>query len=232
MHKINEKIATLWEKHFGNSDEVYVPLFYSDFTKDSILFVGLNPSFSKQGFKRLLKGTEYESIDPDKFFKWKNVLSDPAYVEKYVGIDKISYDRYSSYFKILRIIAEKAGAPWEHIDLFLYRHTSQKQFLPLIMTGNKLNEFGKDQIKLFTEVVNVAQPIVIVVINAFGSELVREYFEDDITFDDRFGYHHLVLADGRKVPIFFSSMLTGQRALDRWSQERLVWHIRQAVQRN
>jgi len=29
----------------------------------------------------------------------------------------------------------------------------------------------------------------------------------------------------KNVPIFFTSMLTGQRALDNGSFERLIWHI-------
>jgi hypothetical protein len=31
------------------------------------------------------------------------------------------------------------------------------------------------------------------------------------------------------IPIFFTSMLTGQRALDKGSYARLIWHIKYAL---
>ena len=90
---INKRITELWKKHFGDSDQVYAPIFYKDFNQDSILFVGLNPSFSKKGFRTFLRGTEYENIDPETFFIWKNVLSNPKNIEKCVDIDKHAFDK-------------------------------------------------------------------------------------------------------------------------------------------
>ena len=83
--------------------------------------------------------------------------------------------------------------------------------------------------ELFRDALTEVHPKVIVIINAFASELVREYFKSDLSFDEAQGFHYMTLSTGAKVPILFSSMLTGQRALDRWSYERLVWHIQQAV---
>lgn len=226
---INQKIIALWEKHFNNSDQVYAPLFYGDFNHNGILFVGLNPSFSKKGFSAFLRDTEYSKIDPETFFVWKNILSDPQNIRKCLAIEKIALSSYDGYFKGLRAIAEKTKLPWDHIDIFLYRQTSQAEFLPLIMSGKKLNDFGRDQMELFKDVLIEASPKIIIIINAFASELLREYFKNDLSFEDRYGFHLLTLPTGKKVPIFFSSMLTGQRALDRWSYERLIWHIQQAV---
>lgn len=226
---INQKITDLWKKHFGDSDQVYAPLFYGDFNHDGILFVGCNPSFSKKGFSNFLRDTEYKNINPETFFVWKNILSDPKNISTCVAIDRLAFDGYDGYFKGLRAIAEKIKLPWNHIDIFLYRQTSQAQFLPLVMPRNKLNEFGRDQMELFEEVIIEAHPKVIVIINAFASELVRDHFKNNLSFNDTQGFHNLILSTGVKVPIFFSSMLTGQRALDRWSYERLVWHIQQAI---
>lgn len=50
-----------------------------------------------------------------------------------------------------------------------------------------------------------------------------------IEYDLESGYHNLVLGS-LKIPLFFSGMLTGQRALDNGSFERLKWHIKKAVE--
>ncbi|MEY3784343.1 MAG: hypothetical protein RLZZ230_665 [Candidatus Parcubacteria bacterium] len=67
-----------------------------------------------------------------------------------------------------------------------------------------------------------------VVSNAFGSQVVRDYLKEDLVWDKKKGFHCYTGME-KKVPVFFTSMLSGQRALDRWSYERLVWHIKQAV---
>ena len=42
--EINSKIVTLWNKYFKNDQDVYAPLFYDEFKKGGLLFVGMNPS--------------------------------------------------------------------------------------------------------------------------------------------------------------------------------------------
>jgi len=45
-------------------------------------------------------------------------------------------------------------------------------------------------------------------------------------FDDEIGTYRIIKNDKLKhTPVFFTSMLTGQRALDLGSYERLIWHI-------
>ena len=48
----------------------------------------------------------------------------------------------------------------------------------------------------------------------------------DFVFDEKLGTHKIVNnSDLDNTPVFFTSMLTGQRALDKGSFERLNWHI-------
>lgn len=113
-------------------------------------------------------------------------------------------------------------------DLFLYKETSQSDFMNRVRSKGKLNEFGMDQIMLFEEILVQIRPRCVVVTNATASEILREYIQDDLSWDSERGFHWFTRG-GKKIPIFFTSMLSGQRALDRWSYERLVWHIGQAV---
>ncbi len=225
---INTKIINLWNSFLKNDKEVYAPLFYDKFNEGSLLFVGLNPSFSVRGFKTILRDTKYQNIDPVSFLKWSNISSDIRFIDDCIDMENISREKYTSYFKPSKDIAKIVGLSWEHIDLFLYRDTKQKKFTSRIIEKGKLNAFGTAQLNFFKEILNTIKPRCIVIANAFGSEVIQGYFGKNISWDEGNGFHWFGI-DGKKVPIFFSSMLTGQRALDRWSRERLVWHIKRAM---
>ena len=226
--EINSKIVALWSKYFKNDPDVYAPLFYDEFKKGGLLFVGMNPSFSARGFKTILQNTEYKDMDPATFFKWSNISVNPALIDDCIKVENYAYANYSLYFGRPVEIAKKVGLDWQHIDLFLYKETSQMSFINRIVNGAKLNEFALDQIALFEESLLKIEPQCVVVTNAFGSELLRKHIKDHLVWDEERGFHWFTKG-GKKIPMFFSSMLSGQRALDRWSYERLVWQIGRAV---
>ncbi|HEY4498572.1 MAG TPA: hypothetical protein VJH94_00745 [Candidatus Paceibacterota bacterium] len=227
--KINKRIVALWKKHFGTSDKVYAPIFYDDFEPGGLLFIGVNPSFNPKGSRRAVRGTEFENLDPESFYRWSNIVSDPKYIDMCIAIGRHVHEKYGTYFKRMHDIAKTVGMPFQHIDIFLYKQTSQKDFLSLVYEKKgELNEFGRDQLEIFHEILASMRPVAIVVANAFASRIIRKHLKHDLMFDDTKGFHGLRLG-GKLVPIFFSSMLSGQRALDTGSYERLVWHVRQAV---
>ena len=226
--RINNKIIKLWNKYFEDDKKVYGPLFYDNFKKDTILFVGVNPSFSSKGFKSILKDTEYEKINPEKFFKWSNLSKNPKLINDCINVENYAYKNYISYFARPAEIADSVSLDWQHIDLFLYKETNQSSFMSRILEKGELNQFGLDQLAIFKDVLKATSPRAIVVTNAFGSETFRKYLANDLVWDKKRG-HHWFSGGGKKVPIFFSSMLSGQRALDRWSYERLKWHIGESL---
>lgn len=225
---LNSKIIALWSKYFKGDSDVYAPMFYDDFKKGGLLFVGMNPSFSERGFRTVLKNTEYEDIDPVSFFKWRHISSNQNLVNDCIKIENYAYKNYMLFFSRPIEIARKVKLDWQHIDLFLYKETSQNDFKKRLMNGRTLNQFALDQIVLFEEALLMIEPQCVIVANAFGSELLREHIKDDLLWDEKNGFHWFTKS-GRKIPIFFSSMISGQRALDRWSYERFVWHIERAV---
>lgn len=226
--EINQKIVALWNKHFTGNTDVYAPLFYDELHKDRLVFVGMNPSFSARGFRTILKDTEYADTDMVSFFKWQNISSNPSLIDDCIKMENYAYQNYSQYFGRPIEIAKKVGLEWQHIDLFLYKETSQSDFMNRVRSKGVLNEFGMDQIKLFEEILVQIEPRCVVVTNATASEILREYIKDDLSWDAERGFHWFTRG-GKKIPMFFTSMLSGQRALDRWSYERLVWHIGEAV---
>ena len=54
--------------------------------------------------------------------------------------------------------------------------------------------------------------------------LIKSYFKEK-------GFDYFYLGK-LKIPIFFTGMLSGQRALDRGSKRRLIWQTNKALGRN
>jgi hypothetical protein len=223
-HSINQKILDLWQQTFNPEDDVLQPLLYASLKEDAILFVGLNPSFSQRGYNSLLRGTAFSNLDPSAFYHWRNRENFDLVIEH--AIEQIGKNNYP-YFKKFKDIAVYANLEWEHVDLFFYRETSQTQFKKKIYDGQRLTNFGEKQLELSRMLIIEAKPRVIVVANAFASSLFQKQFPD-VEFDEKHGYHR-TLIEGRPVPTFCASMLTGQRAMDVYSYQRLRWHIKQAV---
>jgi hypothetical protein len=77
------------------------------------------------------------------------------------------------------------------------------------------------------QLIRKINPITIVVANVSASKIFEEIFV--ATFNDKLGHHEIMLNNNRKIPVFFCSMLTGQRAMDSYSFERLKWQIGQTI---
>jgi hypothetical protein len=220
----NASAIGIWEKYFEPAEDLFIPLILPPLVHGGVLFVGINPSFSPDGFKRCLTGTPFAEVDPQEFFHWRNRGS--LDLEKAIQIEQYARDRYP-YFNKFRDISSHIGLPWEHVDLFLFRETSQNSFKRRIIEGGKLTPFALEQLELCRSLIEEIDPKVIVVVNAFASNLFVEIFGAE--FDERFGYH-LITLNARSIPVFLASMLTGQRAMDRYSYQRLRWQIKRVVE--
>lgn len=170
----------------------------------SLLFVGINPSYS----------------EADK--------------------DLIYYDGTEGshpYFKRFKELAKSANIPWSHLDMLFVRETEQKA-LDKLLQKDKGVDFVWQQLQLAQRLLDAAQPAAIVVCNTKARQFLGLDKGEDgsnawldlkartggMAWDDTLGTYRY-----RGVPTFFSGMLTGQRALDKGSFERLEWHLRRAL---
>lgn len=165
----------------------------------ALLFVGINPSSSQE--------------DRKEFYD--------------------SHATGHSYFAKFPTLAPK-GLPWTHIDLLFVRQTSQSAVKAMWKSPSSPVEkkFLRDQLELSKCMIEMARPRIIVVCNTLARDMMKKDEEEEIfdfpfAFDDDIGTYkigeHPKLGG---VPVFFTSMLTGQRALDNGSFERLEWHIK------
>jgi hypothetical protein len=225
---VNQEALALWRETFKSQEDILLPLVYSPLKKSALLFIGLNPSDHLIKLKKILNDTELcpNNFNLKEFYSFSNLYNfDLPLSQKFEQCSRENYP----YFKKFDKISKDTKLYWEHIDLFFYRITSQKDFIKKIYINKKrgeLTEFGKCQLELSKELITKINPQIIVVVNAYASTIFE--YEFKAKFNEEKGYHEIEL-NNKILPVFLGSMLTGQRALDNYTFERLKWHIRQAI---
>lgn len=229
-----EKILHIWKKYEGLSifdDEAFYyrkyPIAPEKISKYNLLFIGINPSFAK--------GSELTKEE----------------VEQNISFYSNNHSREDDipYFKKIKEVANYCGSDWTHLDLFFLRETNQKVIERLSYSSDGI-KFLSEQLDITFEIIEQSAPKLIVVSNAFASEFFGKrknkhhsfkkiwkgyplFFEEEIikdevfqsTFNNNIGTYEVNI-NNKKVPIIFCGMLSGQRALDIGSLERLKWQIK------
>lgn len=201
------QIDEIWNNSLYNNIEVLQRGYaiHDRIKKNSILFLGINPSFSGK----------------------------PKSISHFINIDE---DQKSHpYFNRFKEIASKTNLSWAHYDLFFFRETRQN-FIHTLLKDAVGTDFLYKQLELSREIILAAQPKIIVVSNTMsrhfmGFDKNREkntgvWMDFDFIFDHEIGTYRITNTELKDIPVFFTSMLTGQRALDNGSYERLIWHIK------
>lgn len=181
----------------------------------ALLFIGLNPSFTKKA----KSGSHLYDLKQE----------DEGYFAKFGDIAKACGD-----------------TEWSHLDLLPIRHTNQGD-----VTRDIVFKHWELVLKYLNDVSNVlleaAKPKAVVVVNATARLLLgkdqNEHAEKEqdkkiwmgLKFDFNESNGACYVSDSAKlkgVPFFFSGMLSGQRALDLGSYERLKWHVAKVLNGN
>jgi|GEM_PF-2542617 len=227
IEEINLGLMAIWEKRFSANDNVYVPMQYEKPKSGALVFVGLNPSFSSSGWKSLSRRSKTPDLDPHTYFKWPSPPRFDIEISYYLEI--LAKEHYP-FFAPHRALADAMDIAWEHFDIFAYREKEQAKIRTLALSNVnevRLTEFGEAQFRLFEELLLLSKPTAVIVVNALAAQIYLKKRSPE--FNPRLGYHQDLFADGHQFPVFFSGMLTGARALDRFSKDRLFWHVAKAL---
>jgi len=227
LNELNAELERMWNDVVQSDSQKYAPVLFNLPKPRGIVFVGLNPSFSDEGWKTNLKNTRHRDIDPRTFFSWPRALEFKADLAH--ELDRLAHSHYA-FFEQHRKLSDHLNLHWEHIDLFAYRETNQSTAKDKFLKPSKdyqLNELGEKQYRLFEKMLELAKPRVVVVANALASHIYSQYRTP--RFDNAKGCYTDKIGSN-DVPVFFSGMLTGQRALDVFSRERLFWHIKMVAE--
>lgn len=179
-----------------------------------LLFIGINPSYKEEH-------SDHQSYTIDE------------------RVNNLSY--FNTFNKFAADIKLKDGSSitWTHIDLLFFRETNQKEIYNILSKTNG-PEFIFEQLKVADKLIKYANPKVIIVCNALArlflgkEKLVEKKTNNDVNvwMNYKFEFNEdLGTYLWNTTPIFFTSMLSGQRALDIGSLERLRWHVKRTLQK-
>ena len=182
-----DEVLALWQEYTGEEFCAQPPIMPTSGLKNSLLFVGLNPSFTKG--------------------------DDTPYT--------LSQDNRGGhpYFATISRMAERIGMPWSHLDLLCIRETDQRR-IRILLRSDKGCTFIQKQIDITLRMINALNPAAIVICNALACRLLDERMHLSDQFDEQIGTPQI-----HNIPWDLCGMLSGQRALDKGSRERLIWHI-------
>lgn len=205
---------------FGNTlkDRGYVFQYDDDETECDLLFIGINPSYDE---KDVSTQTHYGRNTARAYFKPFGDIHDQLR-------ESLTIDQYTN---------------WTHLDLFVHRETNQNKIKELMSEPIGCN-FIIENLEITKKRLIHIKPKVIVVSNALAREFSgknRGFNKNGEAYgvwmglefdemDEEFGTFKVTNEPELvNTHFLFSSMLSGQRALDTGSRERLVWQVKRIL---
>lgn len=185
--------------------------FDEEITDVDVLFVGINPSYAG-------------NPEEPKFYTQEQALGH-KYFKSFSNIQEELKSKYNR------------NITWTHMDLLVFRETSQKFISETLYKSEDGLNFIMAQLELGKKILEHISPKVMVVSNTQARAFLggdRYYSENkdfniwmgyDFKFDHELGTLRVVNHNELDPFVFFTSMLSGQSALDKGSKERLTWHI-------
>ena len=196
--EFGSQIESIWQDDKFEEIEIKRRGFavQDDIKQNALMFIGINPSYGG---------------DPGCIF-YNN-----------------SHGETHKYFKKFIDISINVEIDWTHLDLLFLRETSQN-VVKALCKNTIGHSFIDEQLKISKKIIEGAKPKILVINNTYARDLlVSDSFSTnkfEFKFDSVLGTEKIIkneVLDG--TPTFFTSMLTGQRALDLGSYKRLIWHI-------
>lgn len=246
---INNKILKLWVEHYPQKDfgenEILMPMLYPELPKDSLLFIGINPSYDE---KYIVNPNDAKFYDFKQYRDLKTHFERKDWKYKLIKMEE-GYLKKHPHYKMFQRIAEylSLDSKWVAIDLFFEREKRQNDLVERYLNikdcnGNDLlksnlkfmlesiEPFAEKQLELSLNLIKERRPKVIVVANALASKILLAYNNqkgkrviNTKDFDD-LGYWKLF-----EIPIFFCSSFRGNGALNIFSRLQLVRNIKHLI---
>lgn len=187
--------------------------FDENINNPDVLFIGINPAYR-----------EDRPVSKQAYTKPANK---PGYFRPF---HKMEEDFKTNY---------KREISWSHLDLLAIRETQQSYVDNFLFKSKVGVDFIMEQLAVAKEIIAHLKPKVIVASNVLARELlgrnkkvladgraVGVWMDYQFEFDQALGTDKVITEDSLNgTPVFFTAMLSGQKALDRGTFQRLVWHI-------
>ena len=215
--ELNKKILGVWKDYYDELNLKHWPGLYPNFNGKTILFIGLNPSNDNTNH-RLKSITD---------------LKNEEKIEENIKKEFESLKNHN-YFGKFRDIADRLfNNKFDHLDIFFYRKVKGNDFVKFIekLEHRKFKE-AQINISLNLGLIDKINPKIIFVANKNSSKEIKEIFKANLNLNDEKFFEergfHLINIRGKRIPIFFSGMISSMRSIDEYSLERLLWHLKKA----
>ncbi|MEH6659829.1 hypothetical protein [Leeuwenhoekiella marinoflava] len=211
---IGKDIDQIWEDFIEEDFCKYPPCSVESIELSDLIFIGINPSTNEKEKMRL------------------NAKKDRS-CEFY--LNEMNIDATHKYFKKFFDIAQQTQSTWTHLDLLYLKETKQSRVKELLKSSKGIDFIYRQLMlskKVLESVLADDKPKIFIVNNTLAREFLgkdrpssysdeqKHWMDYRFKWDEELGTYRL----GKHI-FFFTSMLTGQRALDNGSYQRLIWHI-------
>ena len=252
LDNVNNRLAGLWNKYYRNAPDYlrYAPEFiFREPTKQSITFIGLNPSLNTKWWNEKLKekgiGERIEDV-----LGWSAEFDIARLRDIYEKIEPS--ETYSTYFAPLKHFAEECGLKdFQYLDLLYVRETHQaktRKFFECNESVEKISflnpnrephkqkkhcswceEFVKEQMEITKDLLSKIQPRAVCVFNALAARLAKIMWGiGDLNGSPS---HWEMTINNVIVPVFLGPMLTNGQ-MDIFTRSRLEYDIRELLKKN
>ena len=185
--RIEKRLALIWNKYQGLDYDFISrkPLFAADGVRESVLFVGINPTYDHRDDEIMLHSADGKSLMYGSFYQ---------------------RDDAPEYFKSLEEFAASLGKGYTQINLLYVRENDRNMVL-------KSDEnYIREQLELTYETISRINPVVIIFFTDYCRYLIfgADRWIDPVTEVD----DHYILR-GTDIPVLFSDDITILNASER-----------------
>lgn len=187
-NRIESKLNEIWSKYNNKVDKQILnrkPIFSADGVKDSILFVGVNPSYNPNDDNILLNSVDNKSLMYGSLYQ----LPDAP-----------------QYFKILEEFASQIGKAYTQINLLYARENDRNLLLKCD------HNFIREQLELTYDTILKIEPIAIVFFSDYCKEMI---FGADRWINPNTEKNGSYILNGTDYKVFFTTDITLLNEVDK-----------------
>lgn len=184
--RIEKKLSEIWNKYRGVNNQILSrkPIFSADGVNDSILFIGINPSYNPSDDNTFIKSNDGNSLMYGSFYQRPDA---------------------PEYFKALEFFANKLNKGYTHLNLLYAREDNRDLLLDCD------HNFIREQLELTYETILKIKPVAIFFFSNYCKSLI---FGADRWVNPNSESNGSYILNGTNFPVFFTDDITSMTAIE------------------
>ncbi|WP_293299674.1 hypothetical protein [Pedobacter sp. UBA4863] len=184
--RIEKRLSEIWNKYRGVNNQILSkkPIFSADGVNESILFVGINPSYNPSDDNTFIKSNDGNSLMYGSFYQRPDA---------------------PEYFKALEFFANKLNKGYTHINLLYAREDNRELLL------DSDHNFIREQLELTYETILKLKPVAIFFFSDYCKNLI---FGADRWVNPNSESNGSYILNGTNFPVFFTNDITSMTAIE------------------